>query len=215
LNVLLGLDGTLADSREGILRCIRHALCCLGEPCPADGELLRYIGPPLMHSFRAYFGGDAAKAARALELYRERFAATGLFENAVYPEVPAMLAALRSRGARIFVATAKPATYAERIVRHFALGADAVYGSELDGARSNKAELIAHLLRCEGLAPPAAVMVGDREHDMRGAAANGVRGIGALWGYGTREELLAAGAAALCERPGELPAALAPGAAIA
>jgi phosphoglycolate phosphatase len=216
-HVLLDLDGTLTDSREGIVRCIRHALEGVGEPCPADAQLGRYIGPPLLHSFETLFGGDAPKAAQALALYRERFATTGLFENRIYPGIPSVLAALRACGARLWVATAKPVVYAERILRHFGLDAylEGVHGSELDGTRSDKRELIRHVLARERLPAADCAMVGDREHDMLGAAANAVRGVGALWGYGSREELLEAGAAALCEQPGDLPAALALGPATA
>ena len=206
MNVLLDLDGTLADPREGIVRCIRYALNGLGEPCPSDVELERYIGPPLHHSFSAIFGPASPKTARAVNLYRERFSATGIFENRLYPGIPAALRALKDLGAVVIVATSKPTTFAERIIEHFGLGKEirAVYGSELDGTRSDKAELISHILGTQSLSAAATSMVGDREHDMIGANANGVFAVGALWGYGSRQELLGAGAAALCDQPGGL-----------
>lgn len=206
MNVLLDLDGTLTDPREGIVRCIRHALTGLGDPCPPDNELLRFIGPPLQSSFGAMFGVGSPKVARAIELYRERFATVGILENIVYPGIPAALRSLRQLGATLMVATSKPTTFAERIIDHFHLREDilVVFGSELDGTRSDKAELIAHILRTQSIAPATTCMVGDREHDIRGANANKVSAIGALWGYGSRQELLDAGAAGLCQRPEEL-----------
>lgn len=210
MNVLLDLDGTLTDPREGIVRCIRHALAQMGEPCPPEVELLRFIGPPLHVTFGAMLGIGSARVARAVELYRERFSATGIFENRLYPGIPETLRELGERGARLVVATSKPTVFAERVVEHFGLGLhiEAVFGSELDGTRSDKGELIARVLEKSALRALDACMVGDREHDMRGAKANGVRPIGALWGYGSRRELLDAGAAALCERPEDLVAAL-------
>lgn len=206
MNVLLDLDGTLTDPREGILKCIRHALDRLGEPCPEDGELERYIGPPLQTSFGVLFGIDSPKVAKAIELYRERFTSIGIFENRVYPGIPAALRRLKELGATLFVATSKPTPFAERIIDHFGLAGDmrAIFGSELDGTRSDKTALIAHVLAAQSLAPEATCMVGDREHDIKGAKANGVMGIGALWGYGSRKELVDAGAVAVCEKPDQL-----------
>jgi phosphoglycolate phosphatase len=210
MHVLLDLDGTLTDPREGIVGCIKHALNGLGHPCPTDKELERYIGPPLQVTFGAAFGAGSPRIAEAIALYRERFAVTGLFENEVYPGIPEVLARLKQLGATLLIATSKPTVFAARIVEHFGIGEhiDEVFGSELDGTRSDKAELIAHILKAHAIDPAAACMVGDREFDMRGAAANKVRAIGALWGYGSREELLQSGAAALCEAPAQLPKAV-------
>jgi phosphoglycolate phosphatase len=207
MNILMDLDGTLTDPREGIVACIRHALEGVGHECPPDSEMLSYIGPPLHDSFGMLFGaGEAKKIARAIELYRERFSTVGMFENGVYPGIPEALAALQAPGVRLFVATSKPRIYAERIVEHYGLARyfGRVYGAELDGTRSKKADLIAHVLSTEALTPQETCMVGDRMHDMTGARANGVLPIGVLWGYGSREELLAAGAALLCEQPSNL-----------
>jgi phosphoglycolate phosphatase len=206
MNVLLDLDGTLTDPREGILQCIKHALIGLGEPCPSDAELEGYIGPPLQSSFGAAFGPGSPKIAKAIDLYRERFSTKGIFENTLYPEIPSALRALKDLGAMLVVATSKPTVFAHRIVEHFCLGShiSAVYGSELDGTRSDKTELISHILKAESIPPTATFMVGDRAHDMIGAKANGIAGIGALWGYGSRQELISGGAAALCHRPSEL-----------
>ncbi|MBL6751434.1 MAG: HAD hydrolase-like protein [Nevskia sp.] len=216
MNVLLDLDGTLTDSQAGILACVRHALNGIGQPALADAFAIRHIGPPL-HVTLAQLLGPAQqhRIDEAIALYRERYAATGLFENAVYEGIPEALEALRAMGARLYLATSKPYFYARQVLEHFSLGGyfAAAYGAELDGTHSDKAQLIAHILARESLAPDTTVMVGDRAQDMRGALANGVRPVGALWGYGTREELAAAGAAAFVERPAHLARALAPAAA--
>jgi phosphoglycolate phosphatase len=210
--VLLDLDGTLTDPRAGIVRSIRHALYRLARPCPPDDALAARIGPPLRETFATLLAtADSARIEDAMRLYRERFAAVGLFENEVYDGVPAMLDGLRRDGGRLFVATAKPAVFAERIVRHFALDHHfaGVYGPDLDGRLDDKADLLAHLLAAERLDPTRAIMVGDRAGDVAAARRNGLRSIGVLWGYGSRDELLRAGADTLCASPTSLPQSLA------
>ncbi len=204
MNVLLDLDGTLTDPREGIVGCIKYALNELAHGCPSDSELSRYIGPPLHDTFSELLSStDSARINTAVALYRERFAVTGMFENSVYPGITEALSDLQELGAVLYVATSKPQVYAFKIVEHFGLGEffRAVYGSELDGTRSNKADLIAHILKTESLSPGSTCMVGDRLHDMVGAKANSVFPVGVLWGYGSRDELVSGGAAALCESP--------------
>lgn len=179
----------------------------MGRACPDEAEIVRHIGPPLHESFAFLLAtDDPARIAAAIGSYRERFSSTGMFENAVYPEIPQSLEALRELGAILFVATSKPRVFAERIINHFRLGQHfkGIYGSELDGDRSDKRELIAHIVKAESLSPRSTIMIGDRSHDVLGAKWNGVASIGALWGYGSREELSNAGATALCERPGGL-----------
>jgi phosphoglycolate phosphatase len=207
--VLLDLDGTLTDPRPGIVGCIRHALQGLAHPCPPDDELVACIGPPLRGTFGSLLATtDPAVIERAMALYRERFADVGLYENVVYAGIPSALDELGGVGGRLFVATSKPAVFAERIVRHFGLAHHfaGVYGPDLDGRFDDKADLLRHLLATERLDPGGVVMVGDRYADIRAGSANGVRSIGVLWGYGSREELLEAGAAAVCAAPAELPA---------
>ncbi len=200
--VFLDLDGTLTDPKPGITRSIRHALHALGHVAPAEDALTWCIGPPLLQSFVGLLG-DEATARRALALYRERFAKTGLYENRVYDGVPEMLTRLRDAGFGLNLATSKPHVYASRITAHFGLDhwLDGVFGSELDGARADKTALLAHALAETGAAPGQAVMLGDREHDIIGARNNGMAGIGALWGYGTQTELQSAGAARLATSP--------------
>ncbi|MFP4510547.1 MAG: HAD family hydrolase [Spirochaetota bacterium] len=206
--ILFDLDGTLTDPFEGITRCLQHALRCCGivEP-PLQSTLARYIGPPLPEAFRELLPqSDVALVERAIGYYRDRFTEVGLYENTVYPGIPEALADLFSEGACLYVATSKPVDFARRIVDHFQLHTlfRAVHGSELDGTRSGKADLIAYVLRQHGLNADTCIMVGDRMHDMAGAQACGIRAIGALWGYGSRAELEQAGATALCDRPENL-----------
>jgi len=203
-SVLLDLDGTLTDPREGIARCIGHALRGLGVAVPPEEALLRYIGPPLADAFRELLPDPSEpRVARAVALYRERFRDAGLLENRVYAGIPELLEGIARRGWRAAIATSKPRVFAERIARHFGLRArlGAVYGSELDGRRVRKDELLAHALEGEGVAPADAVMVGDRHHDVEGARANGLASIGVTWGYGSREELVRAGATWVCDVP--------------
>jgi phosphoglycolate phosphatase len=210
--VLLDLDGTLTDPRPGIVGCIRYALQRLARPCPPDDALAACIGPPLRGTFGSLLGTtDTVLIERAMAFYRERVADVGLYENEVYPGIPAALDALGGVGGRLFVATSKPAVFADRIVRHFALAHHfgGVYGPELDGRLDDKRELVRHLLARERLDVGDTVMVGDREGDVVAARANGVRSIGVLWGYGSRAELLEAGADAVCAEPAELPTSVA------
>src|SRR5882762_6922364 len=144
-NIFFDLDGTLTDPKPGITGSIEYALQKLDLPVPSQDELSWCIGPPLRASFATLLGGESL-ADRAVALYRERFADTGLYENSVYPDIEHVLAALRQSPRRLFVATSKPHVFAERIIDHFGLSGyfEHVFGSELDGTRANKAELLAY-----------------------------------------------------------------------
>lgn len=195
--LLFDLDGTLTDPERGITACLQHALRTLGRDVPPAASLRHYIGPPLRASFAAMLRSDEAPLLdAALALYRERFAATGLYENQVYPFVPDGLATLRAARHRLWVATSKPTVYARRIVDHFGLAPffEGVYGSELTGERADKRDLVRHVVAMEGLTPGQTWMIGDRGHDMHGGRANGTRTAGVLWGYGSATELVEAGA---------------------
>lgn len=209
--LLFYLDGTLTDSRPGIVRCMRHALERLATPCPADDVLASHIGESLFATFAALLGtADRGRVAHAIALYRERYGSTGLYENRVYPAIPETLTALGA-AARLYVATQKLGAYAERIVDHFDLRRHfaGVRGTDDEGRLADKTAVVREILRAERLSPAGAVMIGDRSMDVRAARANGLRSIGVLWGYGARAELIAAGADALCESPGSLAACLA------
>jgi phosphoglycolate phosphatase len=192
--VLFDLDGTLTDPYLGISRSFAHAMTALGRPLADDYDYRPSIGPPMRIAFALLCGDDDDEITRGIALYRERYATIGLYENAVYDGVHAML---RRVGAsfRLLVCTSKPHEFARRILDHFGLAAafDAVYGAEFDGTRSNKAELMAWLLARENLAPHEAIMIGDRSHDILAARANGVAHAAVGWGYGTPHELREAG----------------------
>lgn len=202
LTLFFDLDGTLTDPKPGITGSIQYALQKLDRPVLSQDELTWCIGPPLRASFVALLGGESL-ADRAVELYRERFADVGLFENSVYPDIEHVLATLSQSGRRMFVATSKPHVFAKRIVDHFGLNSyfEHVFGSELDGTHVHKNDLLAYALRQTGVDPSQAVMIGDRSHDVVGAKTNGINAIGVTYGYGSREELIAAGASHLCASP--------------
>lgn len=202
--VYIDLDGTLTDPFDGISNCIAYALERLGQERPADAELRRFIGPPLLQTFEELVG--PAVAPRALGYYRERFSETGWLENAVYPGIHDALGAITGAGHRCFLATSKPRVFAERIVEHFDLSPylEEVYGSELDGTRTDKTELLSFAAR-ERRGGRESVMIGDRYHDVVGALNNGFRAVGVTWGYGTEDELRDAGAHWLAAAPEQLP----------
>jgi phosphoglycolate phosphatase len=209
--VLLDLDGTLTDSAPGILNCLRYALDSLGIEHPDDERIRAFLGPPLAVTFREHFAMDEADVELAIAKYRERYHDVGLFENEVYAGVPELLGGLRERGRTLAVATSKPTYSATRILDHFGLSHHFAFigGADLEGTRHDKASVVAHT--CEELTalgllggPADATMVGDREHDVVGARAHGIATIGVLWGYGSADELVAAGAVALAQDPPEL-----------
>jgi len=199
------LDGTLTDPKDGIVRCIGHALAALGEPVPAEDDLLWCIGPPLQASFAQMLGGEE-RAEQAIQLYRERFSTIGMFENAVYDGVPELLETLKSHGHRLYLATSKPHVFADKILDHFELRHffERTFGAELDGTRADKTALLAYAIEQTGARPETAWMIGDRKHDIIGARANAVRAVGVLYGYGSRYELEQADAHAVVAHPSEL-----------
>jgi len=210
MHLFFDLDGTLTDPFEGITRCIAHALAVMGRPCPPFAELRWCIGPPLRKSLAVLLGSDDENLVEeTVSAYRERFGSVGLFENRVYEGIPEMLQTLSSFGHTLYVATAKPWIFAERIVDHFGLSGyfKGIYGCELDGERGDKTSLIAHILDAESIDSSETAMIGDREHDITGAKANRIPAFGVLWGYGTRAELEAAGARACFGNPREIPTA--------
>lgn len=208
---LFDLDGTLTDPFEGITRSIQYALEKMGASAVAADDLRWCIGPPLWESFRVLLGTqERPELDKAVAFYRERYTETGLFENTLIDGIPELLQELVGAGTRLHVCTSKPHAYAGKIVEHFGLSPyfGKVYGSELDGTRSAKAELIAHILEEERLVADEIVMIGDRKHDLIGANANGVKGVGVLWGYGSREELAAEKPVLIAEKPADLGALL-------
>lgn len=203
-HIYFDLDGTLTDPYEGITRCILYALDELGFPHPGDDYLYSCIGPPLYETFPEMVGDELT--LKAIDLYRERFVATGWQENVPYDGINDALAAIAAAGHTLFVATSKPHVHAKRIVDHFGMGnyITAVYGCELDGTRSGKADLLAYA-KAENPDAGRRLMIGDRKHDLIGAIANDIRPIGVSYGYGSVEELRDAGASAIASSPAELP----------
>jgi phosphoglycolate phosphatase len=200
--IFFDLDGTLTDPKSGITRSIQYALQKLDLPVPSQDELTWCIGPPLRDSFVTLLGGDS-RADLAVSLYRERFGEVGLYENAVYPDIEHILGALKQSHGRLFVATSKAKVFAERIIEHFGLGSyfEHVFGAELDGTRVHKSDLLAYALDKAGVEASRALMIGDRSHDIIGAKNNGMDALGVLYGYGSREELIEAGARHVCASP--------------
>lgn len=205
--ILFDLDGTITDSAPGILNSVRHACRQLQLELPEEATLRRFLGPPLPASFRDYLHLDEAGAARAVAAFREYYPHKGIFENEVYPGIPELLADLKVAGRQVVLATSKPETFARRILEHFSLAGyfDAICGATMDETRTDKGEVIAYALQTAGITQrEGVVMVGDREHDVKGAARNGLPCIGAVYGYGTAEELNAAGACALADTVADL-----------
>lgn len=216
---LFDLDGTLIDSEVGIVASIEYALAKLGAAIPPREELRKWIGPPLRATFPLALGGDAEAVERAVTLYRERFTEIGWREYVVYAGIAETVEALARSGVKLAVVTSKVDLYAGRIVASLPVGAHFanVYAVGAGSAHSEKAALIARALDDFGIAASDAVMVGDRHFDIEGALANQVPAIGVTWGFGDREELVAAGADAIAESPQELTALLSarvPGAAV-
>lgn len=191
-SILFDLDGTLTDPREGITRSVQHALTHLGIDEPDLSALEHFIGPPLLQCFMSSYGLDEERAWQAVHHYRERFRVTGLYENRPFDGIHALLEQLRRQGRRLFIATSKPTVFAVEIARHFEFNQhfERIYGSELDGTRTDKRELIAYLMESEALDPSRTLMIGDRKHDLIGARHNGVACAAVGYGFGSREELL-------------------------
>ena len=210
--VLFDLDGTLTASGPGILASVRYALTTLGAPIPDPEVLDRFIGPPLHESFQLFCGMDADRAWTAVLAYREYFVEHGQYQNSVYDGIVPVLGALAAAGRVLAVATSKAEVYARSILDHFGLTGHFVeiVGSELDGTRTHKADVVAEALARLGAPADNAVLVGDRAQDVLGARAVGLPCVGALWGYGSIEELTGAGAAALAATPQDLLALLLP-----
>jgi phosphoglycolate phosphatase len=204
-DIFFDLDGTLTDPKPGITRSIQFALEKLDREVPTEDELVWCIGPPLLESFEKMLD-DSRLAVTALKFYRERFSDKGLYENRIYAGIEHTLTVLMASGRRLFIATSKPTIYATRIVEHFEMGIyfERVFGSELDGARSDKTELLSHALEKTGAVAREAIMIGDRAHDMIGARNNGMTAVGVLYGFGSKGELVAAGAHRISATTGEL-----------
>ena len=213
--VLLDLDGTLSDSAPGILHSLRLAFEEVGVPWVDPVTARALLGPPFWHSLPPLVG--AANVDRVVRIYRRHYVqGAAMLRTSCYPGVPELLARLAAAGVRLAVATSKAEPFAARILAHLGLAGyfETVCGDTVDGRRDSKELVIGEALRRLGAPEPAEVlMVGDRSHDVLGAAAHGIGCAGALWGYGSPTELSAAGALELCASPTELLALVEPAAA--
>ena len=185
--VLFDLDGTLTDPFEGITSSVLYALSKYDIHCTQE-QLKCFIGPPLENSFIEFFGFTPKRAKEAVVYYRERFSTTGIYENSVYPGIEDMLSSLESKKITSVIATSKPEVFARRILEHFSLTRyfNNVTGSELDGRRTDKTEVISEALRRIGGSDHKAqrcIMVGDRIHDIVGAKKNSLRSVFVKYGY--------------------------------
>jgi phosphoglycolate phosphatase-like HAD superfamily hydrolase len=182
--VIFDLDGTLTDSAQGIVSSFRRALGDVGAEVP-EGDLAgRIVGPPMHHTLRAMGLGDDADAAIAA--YRADYSTRGWALNSLFDGIPRLLADLRAAGVRLAVATSKAEPTARRVLAHFGLNEyfEVIAGASLDGVRATKAEVMAHALAQLEPLPERVVMVGDRAHDVEGAAAHGIDTVVVGWGYG-------------------------------
>jgi len=209
--VLFDLDGTIVDSAPGITSSLAYTFEAMGLAVPSPAKLLQWVGPPIMDSFRDLAGFDPLTSARALAIYREHYVQTGVFDAELYPGVPDVLRAIHEAGIPLSLATSKPESTATLILEHYDLTQyfDELTGASEDEVRSAKADVVAEALRRlrlrgDDLSRP--VMVGDRSHDVHGAAAHDVPTIYVEWGYGAPEET--AGTVAVVSTADELLAEL-------
>jgi phosphoglycolate phosphatase len=182
--VIFDLDGTLTDSAEGIVASFRHALGSIGAVVP-DGDLAPMIvGPPMHHTLRDMGLGEQADAAIAA--YREDYLTRGWAMNRLFDGIPALLTDLRGAGVRLAVATSKVESTAQRILAHFGLDEhfEVIAGASIDGSRAAKSDVVAHALVQLTPLPDRVLMVGDRSHDVEGAAEHGIDTVVVGWGYG-------------------------------
>ena len=204
--ILFDLDGTIIESGAGVTNSVRYALVKMGRPVPSYEVLKTFVGPPLTESFMRECAMTAEEAEYAVECYREYYQDRGIRENKVYAGVPEMLTALKARGETLMIATSKPEPFARQILSDLSLLSyfDFVGGASFDAGRREKEDVIAYLLGETGADPTRSVMVGDRLYDVKGAAFFGIPTVGAVWGYGSAEELTGSGAKWLAHTPAQV-----------
>jgi len=190
--LLFDLDGTLSDPKEGITKSVQYALYKLNVNEPNLDKLECFIGPPLQVSFSEYYSFSEEKTKTAIDLYRERFKEKGMFENVLYPNIPSLLTSLKEQGYTLVIATSKPTIFAEEILKYFEIHHyfDCIVGSNLDGTRSSKTEIIQYIQnKYKNYNSSEFIMIGDRKHDIIGANNSGIDSVGVTYGYGSLEEV--------------------------
>ena len=201
------LDGTLTDSAPGITHSVRYAMEEMGKPLPPEQDLTCFIGPPLLYSFENYLGLSPEESRRAVDLYRVCYRAGAMLECNVYDGIRETLEELNNRGIICVLATCKPHELANCIIDHFDIRKYFAFvsGPEMDGTRNEKNEVIDYAMKHLGISSPDVVlMVGDRRDDVVGATLCNMACVGVEWGFGTKEELEAAGAINVVSQPQEL-----------
>ncbi len=205
--LLFDLDGTLTNPKEGITKCVQYALHALDIYEPDLDKLVPFIGPPLRQSFLDFYQLEEQQALYAVEKYRERFSTVGLFENFPYPGIATMLQQLQAQGKILAVASSKPTIFVEQILQKFSLDQyfQVILGSNLDGSRTEKQEVIAEVLR-QLHHPPAEqlLMIGDRKYDVIGAKAMGIHCVGVAFGFAAPGELEESGAIYIAQTVADL-----------
>lgn len=203
--ILFDFDGTVFDTAEGITKCVQYALNKMGIEAELS-ELMCFAGPPLTEMFSLKYGMSESEAERATELYRERYLPTGWMECKPFDGMHDLLLKLRADGKKLAVATSKPTHLAQRILEHYNMTADfdLICGSEFDGTRGQKWEVIEYVLERFGISPDEAIMVGDRKYDVLGAKKCGLDCIGVRFGYAEPNELEEHGAVYIAETADDL-----------
>ena len=205
--IIFDLDGTIIDPSVGIVHSLLYALDKMNTKAKGKDVLLKFIGPPLIDSFKKYFGFDDETAKQAIKHYRAHFKEEGVLACSLYEGVETVIKTLKGKGKRLLVATTKPEIHAIEVLEHFHLEPyfDFVAGSYLDGRRVDKGELIIHALESTGITELDKVMIiGDRKHDTVGAKTAGIDSMGILYGFGHLKELEDAGATYIAPSPGDI-----------
>ena len=187
--ILFDLDGTLTEPKEGIVNGVHYSLSKMGIDEKDKEKLVAFIGPSLYESFSKFYGFSTDDAKKCVDYYRDYYSTKGINENLLMPGMDTLLDSLKKEGRKLYVATGKPTVYAEIVLKNFDLHKyfEIVIGSNLDGSRIEKGEIIAEVLKNTNCKNP--VMIGDREHDIIGANENNIDSIAVTFGYGTRDVL--------------------------
>ena len=207
--MLFDLDGTITDSREGIIKCVEYALNAAGVPIPPMGKMYQFMGPPLVDGFQNIMGMSYEEAVEATRKYRERYSVTGLYENKLFDGIDEVLKTLHEKGYQVILATSKPEEYSVKILEHFGIAQyfNEIVGSTLDGSRDCKRDVIQEAFRRTGISEEekkSTIMIGDRKHDMIGARECGIASCGVYYGFASEPELEENGADYILHEVSEL-----------